>query len=300
MIFNLFKKKEILPPNILLTNLCNQNCYYCFARQEMEKSKVKEMSLLDFKRLVKILKRNNIKTLRLMGGEPTLHSRFGEIIEISIKNFKEIIIFTNGLIPAKNKKIIFKNIKKFSFNFNLDTSAFEKNKLKRKKILKTIDEFSKKTNVNVGFTISDLKKKYENLIEDFDKKELSMIGMRFGFAKAIVGEKPFFEKKDNKILGKRITKLVKFFRSKGVKNIYLDCGLKKEMFAKNDLKYFLDNVFLKGWGCEGKWSSFDIAPNLLVFPCFPFYKEVKKITFFKNFKEIEKYFSKRNCCTYDS
>ena len=35
--------------------------------------------------------------------------------------------------------------------------------------------------------------------------------------------------------------------------------------------YFLTkNSHLRGWGCEGKWGSFDVTPNLYAFPCFPY------------------------------
>jgi MoaA/NifB/PqqE/SkfB family radical SAM enzyme len=272
---NIFKKpKPVLAPNILLTNTCNQECPYCFARQEMKRSKIKEMSLENFKKVVNYLKKNKINSLRLMGGEPTIHSRFQQVIKLGINNFGNIVIFTNGLIPKKNKKIIEKNIDKISFNFNIDTPAFEKNDNLRDKIVNLVKEFSEKTNVNIGFTLSDLRKRYESLIENFHKKDLSKLGMRFGFAKAIIGEKPFFEKKDYKKLGKRIISLVKFFKSKGIKNIYLDCGLKKEMFFPEDLPYLKENIHLKGWGCKGKWSSFDIAPDLTIFPCFPYYKKL--------------------------
>jgi MoaA/NifB/PqqE/SkfB family radical SAM enzyme len=292
------QRKMEFPPNTLLTNYCNQNCSYCFAKEEMIKSKVKEMSLVNFKRLVEILKKNDIHTLRLMGGEPTLHTKFKDIIKIGVKNFKNILVFTNGLIPAENFPTLKKNIKKISFNFNLNTPAFEKSESKREKIIRLIKEFSKKTKVNVGFTLSDLNKDYRKLFKDFDGEVLSKIGVRFGFAKAIVGQEPFFAKKDYKKLGKKIVKLVKFFKNRRKREIFLDCGLKKEMFGQFERTYLLQNVSLRGWGCEGKWSSFDIAPDLTIFPCFPYYltNKRRRLSDFKTFRDIRIFLKRRKTC----
>jgi len=264
------KTKEILSPNILLTNFCNQNCDYCFAKDEMEKSTVKEMSLEDFKKLVVILKKNKIKTLRLMGGEPTLHSYFDEIIKLALAEFEEILIFTNGLIPTKSRRILEKNLNKISFNFNLDTPAFEENPAERKEIIALIGKYSQNNQMNIGFTLTDLKKDYSKLVQGLKSKILEKIRIRFGLAKAIVGEKPFFNKEDYKKLGKKIVDLVKFFKKLGIKEIFLDCGLKKEMFNWRQRNYLVKNSHLKGWECQGKWGSFDITPNLYAFPCFPY------------------------------
>jgi MoaA/NifB/PqqE/SkfB family radical SAM enzyme len=241
----------------------------------MARSKVKEMSVVNFKRLVKILKENSIHTLRLMGGEPTLHTKFKEIIKIGVKDFKNILVFTNGLIPDENLPTLRNNIKKTSFNFNLNTPAFEESESKRKKIMRRIKEFSKNTKVNVGFTLSDLNRDYRELFKDFNKEILLQIGVRFGFAKAIVGQGPFFAKKDYKNIGKKMVNLVNFFKKQGIKNIFLDCGLQKEMFRPEDRNYLLKNVNIKGWFCQGKWSSFDIAPDLEAFPCFPYFQNMR-------------------------
>lgn len=261
----------------------------------MEKSGVKEMSMKNFKKLVKILRQNKVKTLRLMGGEPTFHSQFKQIVKIGKENFQEIIIFTNGLIPEKNKKFLEKDLFKISFNFNLDTPAFEGSIKKRKQIIKLIKDFSQKTKVNIGFTLSDLKKDYRSLFKDFGQKALSRMGVRFGFAKAVVGKQPFFTREDWPKLGKKTIHLVKFFEGKRMKKIFLDCGLQKEMFTSSEMDYLSRNVHIKGWGCQGKWSSFDIAPDLIIFPCFPYYQEIRrKLGGFACFLEASEYFSQQN------
>lgn len=293
------KKKSPSSPNILLTNFCNQNCSYCFAKEEMKRAKVQEMLLVDFKKLVKMLEADKVETLRLMGGEPTLHSEFKEVIRIGMKKFKKILIFSNGLIPNKNKKILEKNIKKITFNFNLDTHAFKKELKRRKEIIKLIEGFSKKTKLNVGFTLSDLKCNYRDFLKDFDKGTLSRMGIRFGFAKAIIGQKPFFSKKDYRKLGNKIVNLMKFFKTLKIKDVFVDCGLQKDMFTASDRAYLFKNIHFQGWGCEGKWSSFDVAPDLTIFPCFPYYKKSRRnLRDFVNLNEAEKFLKHKKTCVW--
>lgn len=89
-------------PNIALLNYCNLQCPYCFANEFIEEKK----QLITIEQLDKIL--NFLKTSRhrgsigLIGGEPTLHPLFKDIL-IKVKNFslKEEfpppVIYTNGI-----------------------------------------------------------------------------------------------------------------------------------------------------------------------------------------------------------
>jgi hypothetical protein len=142
-----------------------------------------------------------------------------------------------------------------------------------------------------------LKKDYKQLLNGFKPKTLRRIGIRFGLAKNIIGEKPFFRKEDYPQLGKKIIDLVQFFQKSGLKEIFLDCGLKKEMFNWGKRLYLYKKAHLRGWDCEGKWSSFDIAYDLDIFPCFPYYKKIRKeLCNFENFRKIEKCFEEKEKC----
>jgi len=292
------KEKEILSPNILLTNFCNQNCDYCFAKKEMKEGMVKEMSMDNFLRMMKLLKKNKIDQLRLMGGEPTLHSQFDLILSRAYPLFKQIIIFSNGLVSLKSIKAINQYADKIILNFNLDTQAFENNLKQRKQIIALINEFSLKTKVFLGFTLSNLEKDYLELFKGFKKDIWQKIGIRFGLAKPSPGERPFFAKGDYPKIGNKIIFLVKSFKEMGIKDVFLDCGLKKEMFDWRERHYLTKNSHLRGWNCEGKWSSFDITPDLTIFPCFPYYNKLrKKLDDFKNFNQARDYFKKiKNFC----
>ena len=143
-------------PNILITNFCNQNCSFCFAAEEMGNKIIKkEMSLEDFKTtLLKMKKNPKIKVIKLLGGEPTLHSKFKEIIKLSLKEFKHIELFTNGFFSKKIHLLIKKNLFQIKCIFNISTPGFQNNEKLRNIIVNRIKEFGAVNKVTLSITIN--------------------------------------------------------------------------------------------------------------------------------------------------
>ena len=80
---------------VLITDRCNMNCPTCFNRGIRNDQ---EMPVEDFFQLCSYLKNDgHIERLKIMGGEPTVHNDFQEIIGIAQNNFDSIHIFTNGV-----------------------------------------------------------------------------------------------------------------------------------------------------------------------------------------------------------
>lgn len=103
---------------VYVTERCNANCSNCFnANNRMNK----EMSLSDFSDLCKYLQKNGYNHLKIMGGEPTLHEQFPEIIHVAQENFTTISIFTNGLLDSV-KKIKLRKSDSIIYNFNFNKS----------------------------------------------------------------------------------------------------------------------------------------------------------------------------------
>lgn len=88
-------------PNIMVTKRCNLRCEYCFANgfvnQDMQSSDISISSfreILDF-----ILQDGSINRIGIIGGEPTLHPRFGDLLEILLNDnrLEGVTIYTNGI-----------------------------------------------------------------------------------------------------------------------------------------------------------------------------------------------------------
>lgn len=83
--------------NILLNTYCNLKCSYCFASDTMTHCKDDNMSCENFDYILNFLKNNNITTVKLLGGEPTLHPNFNYFLSkvVNEKFFREMILFSN-------------------------------------------------------------------------------------------------------------------------------------------------------------------------------------------------------------
>ena len=97
--------------NIMLNNYCNLNCSYCFA--EMDDT-LTDISMEDFKEAVDFcLTDPDCNHVGLIGGEPTLHPNFSEILNFLGNNpiINDVILFTNGITLDRYIDFLSKNDK---------------------------------------------------------------------------------------------------------------------------------------------------------------------------------------------
>lgn len=111
------KEKIIDNPsvNIMITNVCPNNCKYCFApvvnnesinnrfNKDGSNSPTSFMSLDDFQHTLNFLKKSKLKNVRLLGGEPLIHPNIKLFIEEINKDeyFETITIFTGGIFAPE-------------------------------------------------------------------------------------------------------------------------------------------------------------------------------------------------------
>lgn len=160
--------------NIFLTRKCNLKCPYCFADEFVNKDN-EEITIENFKAAVEFIKTAPGERVGLIGGEPTTHSKFHEILKIlqEDENVKIVTLFTNGI--GIDKSIDFLKDKKFGMLVNCNSSkdigehAF--NKLKNNiRLLK-----EEKIDFNIGINLYSDKLDYNyifDLLEIGEKKTL--------------------------------------------------------------------------------------------------------------------------------
>lgn len=86
-------------PNILLTQKCVRSCPYCFARKHMSESAPDD--IISWENLIYIadfLEASNERTASLLGGEPTLHPEFNNIVGYLLRRDFRIKVFTSGIM----------------------------------------------------------------------------------------------------------------------------------------------------------------------------------------------------------
>ena len=95
--------------NLAISAVCNQDCDYCFTVDHLEAGERmgdhtppadgRFLSVDAFAERLDFLTRSGIREVRLLGGEPTLHPRFTELIERARLAEMGVVVFTNGLMP---------------------------------------------------------------------------------------------------------------------------------------------------------------------------------------------------------
>ncbi len=90
--------------NILLTNRCNRHCSYCFAQERVSspvadggRAAPEHIDADDFERALRFAKKGGLKTVGLLGGEPSLHPHFEVLLDRAWALGLHTKIFTNGL-----------------------------------------------------------------------------------------------------------------------------------------------------------------------------------------------------------
>lgn len=91
--------------NVILTNQCNRNCPFCIAKKNTNKTKNSFLSLSNVEKAIDFCKQEDIKTIALTGGEPTLHPNILEIAKMFRSNGFDVAIYTNYDFSEKVKKL---------------------------------------------------------------------------------------------------------------------------------------------------------------------------------------------------
>lgn len=283
--------------NIFLTRKCNLKCPYCFADEFVNKGN-EEISIENFKTIVDFIKTENNKGIGLIGGEPTTHSKFNEILQIlqNDNDLKDIAVFTNGLEIDKQIEIL-KN-EKFQLLINCnspnDIGEHSFNKLKNNiKLLKR-----ESINFCLGINLYSDKLDYNYI---FDLLKIA----QNNFLRFSISLPNKYKEETNNVL-KDLYKfkpfLFEFFNSCIEHDIvpYSDCNfIPKCLIEVEDkrilikmrklaIRYKSLDVIARMTTCK---PVIDIMPDLTAIRCFGMseYEKVK-ISEFKNIENLRKYF----------
>lgn len=159
--------------NIIVTEKCNLACPYCFADEFVNKA-ANEISVENYKKALSFIESSKSygEFLGLIGGEPTLHSQFPDLLEIANQEhqLKEVLIFTNGI--RINETFSITSQPKFAFLINLNSpkiigaSNFSK-------IMQNIDslvsKYDKKHSITLGLNLYKLDMDYTFFIDALEK-----------------------------------------------------------------------------------------------------------------------------------
>lgn len=283
--------------NIALTKYCNLNCPYCFAQSMMTDSEKQNIEINSLNQILEWLKKTPEERIGLIGGEPTLHPQFKEILKI-INNYceennKESILFTNGILLKKFLPYI---SPKMSILININSPLYM-SEINFNSLLETLDILYKQnkisgnnTQVTCGCNICLEINNYDFFWNIVEKYKINQI-------RVSVTAPVLKEYKDNKEkYYEKLKPIFLNFISEAQKRkilINIDCNhIPKCYFSNSEIDFILynckENIFKEDC-CS---PCIDITANFEATCCFGTYDSLINCSYFEDCNELKQYFLK--------
>jgi hypothetical protein len=282
-------------PNILFTQRCVRSCPYCFARKHMSDSSPDDV--ISWENLIYIadfLEHSGERNFSILGGEPTLHPQFLDMVLYLMERKFMVRIFTSGIMAEKSLLDMRDALAGLpgdnpSFICNLndprhtDTPASETARVER--FLSLMGP-----RVAPGFNIY-----HENFQLDFILHYINQYALkrsiRLGLAHPIPGKQNMFVPLDrvDRVIARLFEYAPLMQRLKVAPG--LDCGFPRCHFTDEQLLWL--HTYGSGDMRFGCGPVIDIGPDMSVWQCFPLSAYHKRSLFeFDTLREAFDYYDR--------
>jgi len=282
-------------PNILLTQRCVRSCPYCFANKHMSDSAPDDiLSWEDLIYIADFMEAAKERRFPILGGEPTLHPDFNDMLIYLLERNFDINVFTSGIMTNEKLEeadLALRDVppERLSFTCNLNDPEKTHSPLAE---VESVKRFLKVfgNRVTAGFNIyrSDFKL-------DFIFRYINEFGLnrtvRLGIAHPIPGKKnKFIKPEDIKAIYNRLLSYIPVFERLRIKP-GLDCGFPLCLLDDAQLGWLYRFTGGKyDFGCA---PVVDIGPDMKIWSCFPLSSfHTKSLFEFNTLKEVYDYYSR--------
>ena len=279
--------------NILLTQRCVRSCPYCFARKHMDDSAEDTISWQDIIYIADLFESGGERHLSLLGGEPTLHPDFIDILLYLLRRNFHISVFTSGIMAESKLEELARSLE----NENPEQYAFICNlnhpDLSKPEETGRIEEFLKifGGQVTLSFNIYRIDFEMEYLFDTINRFDLKR-HIRLGLAHPIPGEQNEYIPPEQfpEMAGRLLLYLPVFIKNNVSPGF--DCGFPLCLFSDDQLGKLMR--LQKGVFNTVKFvcnPAIDIGPDMSVWSCFPLSNVRKRSLFeFDSVREIADYY----------
>jgi radical SAM protein with 4Fe4S-binding SPASM domain len=249
--------------NLSITNVCNKECVYCFAKDTLAEFGKTYTNDVTFDKALDYLERSGLKIVRLLGGEPTLHPGFISFVKKALDRKFNIMVFTNGLISRKILDFL-TSIPSDRISILLNTIHPVENNIRgikrQKETMKTLGNV-----IIAGVNIYSLGQELEYLLDyvtEFNlKKEI-----RLGISHSILSrENTFLHPKEYHKIGIKITSFKTEAKKTGI-SLGFDCGFVPCMFPDDSLELLAVELKKAGTCCH---PIIDMLTDGSFIACYP-------------------------------
>ena len=246
------------------------------------------MSPAELAAIIAFLKRSKQTQLGILGGEPTLHPHFNQMIKLLLGQGFKPSIFSNGQMKKGVADFLAKNASKrieLVVNIHHPSSYQEREWAQISYVLKRLPKIT-----NLGFNIYK-----ENFNAGFMIRLIKRYGLckkvRLGIANPLLGENNIYLSS-----GKHkgiIQRIVRFARACDAEDVMVqfDCGFTLCSFSRKQIGELCYLNAAPSFHCQG---PIDVGPGLEVWRCFATSSLwVRKLSEFKNLSEIRNFYQKK-------
>lgn len=138
-------KKRFKRIYIEITNVCNLSCSFC----KQTKRKKQMMTTDQFESILKKINSYTDYIYLHVKGEPLIHPKLKEILDIASKYQKKVTITTNATLLKENEQILLESSCIRQMNLSLHSENNKENYLEE--IFQSVDKLSKKMNIVYRF-----------------------------------------------------------------------------------------------------------------------------------------------------
>ena len=260
-----------LMANLILTHQCNQQCPFCFTGFATQKTNRAMVSLERYREMLSFLRVNNVPQIRLLGGEPTLHPLFTEILHLAQQENKPIIIFSNGLIPDSALEEIIDASSTASIIALININVYFQNS-SSSKVSGRIEQVLARLggNCQLGYTVHTHQLPAMEIYELINQYGL-IKSLRLGLAQPIGRNNQYLHPRSYPLIGEKIIDAARNAMHNTIK-IELDCGFVRCMFPGNSRAIFSEANASPAFHCN---PIIDLDVDGSALACFPLSQELR-------------------------
>lgn len=252
-------------PNILLTTYCNRTCPYCFALDAMGGEANREMTFPELVAVADMIVAAGRSRTGVLGGEPTLHPRFWDMVRYLMERGIPVTVFTNGTVPGKwmddLDRLAREDRPRFVVNVNFP--GVDPPRLRNRQ-----DEFLRRfapiCDVGINIYRPDLDPLFlSDLIARVGLKDAKI---RVGLAQPVAGQRnTYLDRREHRSVAEGIVRLAEAVFHRGMR-VSLDCGFGLCSFTDDQLGRLARRQASIKFVCR---PIIDIGPGLWAWSCFP-------------------------------
>lgn len=276
--------------NVLLTTVCNLACPYCFANEKMGRSRRRHMSLDNVDKLLAFFKHSNYQLFRVMGGEPTLHPEFIEILRRALAADMRVDVLSNATWNDACLEF-FRQVSPRRLYFLLNIDHPERYHPRQwQRIEENLTRLPHPENVTLSFNIFERKPRYEYVLDVARRHGIKTI--RLSFALPILGaENQRLDIEEYRYMGPFVHRFVSEAAAQDVQ-VQIDNAVPLCMFEEATIGGLLLRGVIdlqRNARCE---PVIDIGPDLSVWCCFCLSAvHNRRLDEFETLQQVKEYFN---------